>query len=157
MDRHGLVKAIYFNPTDEIPYNGAQADPDDPTKCVIYGHGTPGSVQDDRGSSRVWFGNNPDGLASLKEDLKKHGCTENMPVVFKSCSTGQGENSIAENFSPVWGNQTSAPDALIWWRWDQSFFGNKKYSLNPTPYAADSSGKHPDTSRPGSYRYFGRE
>ena len=149
-DPLGLEKVIFFNPDDpdQKPYRGAVADPDRPGVCVIYAHGNPNAIRDDRGSSPEYYRNNPEDLQRLKAELKELGCEEDMPVEFASCNTGKGDNSIAQNFSRIWKPNVGAPDQFVWWDW-RPF----KYSLDPTPYGETPDGGK-DKSNPGKYRNF---
>ncbi|MCP1616862.1 RHS repeat-associated protein [Pseudomonas otitidis] len=99
VDPLGLKKVILFNPkSDPKQHQGALGDPEIPNACVIYAHGSPTSVLDGRGAQPKLYLNTPEDLARLKALLESLGCTSDMPVIFKSCETGHGDNPIAQSF-----------------------------------------------------------
>lgn len=112
IDPLGLEKLNLFTEGSQY-HSGAQADPDVPGTWSIYAHMSPRNVQDDRaGQSKLL---NADAVAQL---LKNEGWKPGEPVDFKGCRSGQGDNSIAEQFSKKYGSSTRGATEFMWFNYD---------------------------------------
>lgn len=109
-DPNGLEKLNLFNPnsvlTNEMAlFMGAEAFPDAPGELLIFGHGNPTAVADDR-TGGLFFNppNRVTSPAELAEIINNEGLLENArSVTLFQCETAQGENSFAEQLSEILG------------------------------------------------------
>ena len=139
IDPMGLVIIILVPPGDPT-YPAAVAHADDPNVCIVISHGSPTGV-------------NQMNASKLAAYLKAHGCKSTQPILLDSCSTGQGNNSIAEQLAKLWDAPVRAPTDRIW---------NVGSWENPVPYAAFSEdlrsnwNRVPNPIRPGYWRIFNK-
>ncbi len=82
-------------------YQAAVNEPDDPSMCVVISHGSAQSV-------------NHMNASHLRAALAKGGCKPKQPVRLEACSTGKGNNSIAEQLARLRGTSVTAPDDRVW-------------------------------------------
>lgn len=111
VDPLGLRKVVLFNPGDYPFYQGAMATPDIPGVTMVFGHMGPDRVLDQR----------HDGLAvkldaeGVKYIIEGEGWIPGEPVEFMGCRSGQGENSIAEQFANKYSTPTSGATQYMWY------------------------------------------
>ena len=111
VDPLGLRKVVLFHPSDAPFYQGAMATPDIPGVTQVFGHMGPDRVLDQRydGKSTKL---DAEGVAGL---IEGEGWTPGEPVQFMGCRSGQGENSIAEQFAEKYSTQTSGATQFMWY------------------------------------------
>ncbi len=102
MDPLGLDKLVLFNPKpwltqDRISMLYASQFPDDPDRCLVFAHGNPRAVANDRNGRfrRKLL------TASELSELIERECKPDQPVTLLSCETAQGEDSFAEQLSEI--------------------------------------------------------
>lgn len=111
VDPDGLRKVIVFNPGDFPFYQGAMATPDIDGVTLFFGHMGHDRVLDQR----------HDGTAvkldveGVKYILEGAGWVPGEPVQFMGCRSGQGENSIAEQFASKYATPTSGATQYMWY------------------------------------------
>ncbi|WP_147675784.1 hypothetical protein [Xanthomonas massiliensis] len=110
VDPFGLEKLVLFAPGTSVFYQGASVDVDIPGVWSVYGHMGPDRILDQ--SSGQTNKLDVDGIAQA---LKDAGWKPGEPVEFKGCRSGQGENSIAEQFSKKYNTPTSGATQYMWY------------------------------------------
>jgi uncharacterized protein RhaS with RHS repeats len=87
IDPQGLLKVGFFGPGDNpVFHQRVEGYKDDPAKCLVYAHGVPQYVVDNRSGKPIRL-KSGDALAKA---LKAAGCTPDMPVVLYSCRQERG-------------------------------------------------------------------
>lgn len=104
---------FYLFPEGSIYHSGAQADPDVSGTWSIYAHMSPRFMQDDRTPQSKLL--NADAVAEM---LKGQGWKPGEPVDFIGCRSGQGDNSIAEQFHKKYGSSTRGATEFMWFNYD---------------------------------------
>nr|WP_246372857.1 RHS repeat-associated core domain-containing protein [Lysobacter spongiae] len=110
VDPLGLEKLVLFEPGTNLFYQGASVDIDIPGTWSVYGHMAPDRIIDQSSGKTVRL--DVDGIAKA---LKEAGWEEGEPVEFKGCRSGQGENSIAEQFAKKYKTPTSGATNFMWY------------------------------------------
>lgn len=134
IDPFGLRKVILFSPSDYPFYQGAMAAPDIPGVTLVFGHMGPDRVLDQR-SGNMTVKLDAEGV---KYVIEGEGWTQGEPVQFMGCRSGQGDNSIAEQFATQFSTPTSGATQFMWFNKQGitgiygkvPFFHTKNY-LNP--------------------------
>ncbi|MBB4129826.1 RHS repeat-associated protein [Xanthomonas campestris] len=110
VDPYGLEKLVLFTPGANVFYQGASVDTETPGVWSVYGHMGPDRILDQ--SSGQTNKLDVDGIAQV---LRGAGWTQGEPVEFKGCRSGQGENSIAEQFARKYKTPTSGATQYMWY------------------------------------------
>jgi RHS repeat-associated protein len=97
IDPMGLENLNLHSPSgSNLLYRFASDYPDTPGTCVIFAHGNEGGIRDDRDSFPGIFMNANDVATMIKEEFPENTC---KTVELRSCLSGRGANSIAQNVS----------------------------------------------------------
>lgn len=110
VDPYGLEKLILFRPEASHFYGGAQRHQDIPGIWSVYAHMSPTTVIDSRGQTSVPL--DVDGIAKA---LAEAGWKPGDPVDFMGCRSGQGRDSIAEQFAKKYGSPTTGATQYMWY------------------------------------------
>jgi RHS repeat-associated protein len=122
-DPNGLEKLILFNPIDWTLYRSARNDPDIKGMLIVYGHGNPASVVDDR--CMVCKSGEYLNAKDLAKRIKDSGAWKSgMPIWLKSCSTGASNNGIAQQLADTLGVKVLAPDNFAWFSPSVGYLGS---------------------------------
>ncbi|MES2670258.1 MAG: RHS repeat-associated core domain-containing protein [Pseudomonadota bacterium] len=125
VDPFGLRKVILVNPADDPNiYFGALVDQNNFWECTVYAHGAWTHITDSRlgnspGQKVRYYANDPRSMQRLNMILKFNGCTEDQPVVLKSCNTGaepdKGKLNLMEALAKMRGASVTAPNQSVWY------------------------------------------
>lgn len=125
VDPFGLRKVILVNPADDpYIYFGALVDQNNFWECTVYAHGAWTHITDSRlgnspGQKVRYYANDPRSMQRLNMILKFNGCTEDQPVVLKSCNTGaepdKGKLNLMEALAKMRGTSVTAPNQSVWY------------------------------------------
>lgn len=109
-DPFGLEKLVLFAPGKNQFYQGASVDVDVPGIWSVYGHMGPDRILDQSSGRTIKL--DVDGIAAA---LREAGWKPGETVEFKGCRSGQGEDSIAEQFAKKFKTPTSGATEYVWY------------------------------------------
>lgn len=144
IDVLGLEKMTLTDPRGGVDYvikTAMKKDVDKPGVMIVYAHGRSDAVQDDRNGKENRVPLSAPELAAIIKANPDY--RSGMPVELRSCDTGQGENSVAEQLAGALNAKVTAPDSLYRYTWNGSY----------GPVHRNWMGQ-PDPSLPGTMRTF---
>jgi RHS repeat-associated protein len=156
-DPFGLELSLeMFSAQSSLQRTGLNAIPTSTGTYTVGAHGNPQGVADDRGMAKDLTGRSLGSrslTAIIQQDSKFAGTKE---IILYSCSTGKGNNPLAQQVAnrtnlPVW-----APDNLLWVnKKGVAFIGPRKSEDKMLPNGeANPDYNKPDYKKPGGFIRF---
>ena len=91
-----------------------------PNRFTVGAHGNPNFISDARGKKFDTEGSAL-GAKGLANEMAKAGFHKGMDVVLYSCSTGAGNNCLAQQLANRLHTTVWAPDNVLWMRKDEHY------------------------------------